>query len=185
MAKRIFKGNIDLDNNELQVAKLEQLSTAPGTPQQSRFFYDTTLKHPRIYDGLDWINLVRGSNQVNASATARTTTTSSTYQTKTSFATGIVNTSYTYRIDFSAVLDSTTANRNINFRIFNSTDAVVLYEAKDIRVPNANSQIPASGFVIVTFGSTATRTIQMQWNSDNNSSTIGIAYAYLDFYRIK
>lgn len=128
---------------------------------------------------------IRGSENVSANVTARTTTTSSTYQTKVTLNTGSLTTTSVYRIDFSAVLDSTSANRNINFRIYNSTNSTVLYEATDIRVPNAASTYPISGFVEFTVGTSGARTILLQWNSDNNSSTIGIAYAYLDFYRIR
>lgn len=128
---------------------------------------------------------VRGSENVSASSTARTTTTSSTYQTKVTLNTGPLLATAVYRLDFSCVLDSVTANRNINFRIFNSTDATVLYEATDIRVVVANGRTPVGGYVELTFGTTASRSFLLQWNSDNNTSTVGIAYAYLDFYRIR
>lgn len=128
---------------------------------------------------------VRGSENISANSVARTTTTSSTYQTKVTLVTGDLLTTAVYRLDFSCVLDSVMANREINFRIYNNTNAIVLYEATDIRVPVANGRSPVGGFVELTFTTAATRTLLMQWNSDNNFSTIGIAYAYLDFYRIR
>lgn len=141
-------------------------------------------------DGVVYIDLlpyanVRGSENVSVNSTARTTTTSSTYQTKLTLTTGTLLTTAVYRLDFSAVVDSVSANRNINLRVLNSTDATTVYEAADVRVPNANSRIPASGFIELTFSTISARTFLLQWNSDNNSSTVGIAYAYMDFYRIR
>lgn len=125
-----------------------------------------------------------GTKRVASNATARTTTTSSTYQTKTSLSTGAVDTTYTYRIDFSAILDSATANRSMSFRIINTTDNVVLYEATPMRTSFATQRIPVGGFVTITFGSTIARTIALQFNSVDNTSTIGIQQAFLDFYRV-
>lgn len=128
---------------------------------------------------------IRGSENVSAKDTARTTTTSSTYQTKITLNTGSLLTTAVYRLDFSCVLSCGNANRNINLRVYDSTSATVLYEAVDVRIPNANSTIPASGFVELTFSTTVPRTILLQWNSDNNTTAVGISYAYLDFYRIR
>lgn len=130
------------------------------------------------------INAIRGAEKVYASAAARTTTTSSTYQTKLSLVTGTLVTANTYKLEFSAVLDSAAANKSLSFRINNSTDAVVVYESLTMRASATNQRISVSGFVILTFGTTDARTFQMQWNSTDNSTTIGIRYAYLDFYRI-
>lgn len=130
------------------------------------------------------INAKRGSENVRSNANARTTTTSSTFQTKTTITTGTLEIANTYRLDFCAVLDSVTANRDFGFRINNSTDATVVYLSNVNRVPVANGTKAMSGFVILTFASTAARTFQLQWASNNNSSTIGIAFASLDFYRI-
>ena len=163
--------------------------TANPVLASGEYGFETDTRKRKIGNGLTtWNSLdyveIYGSNRVASNATARTTTTSSTYQTKTSLSTGTVVTTYVYRIDFSCVLDSVSANRNINFRIFNSTDATVLYEATDIRIPNANSRAPVSGFVELSFGTTAAKTLALQWNSDDNASTVGAQYAYLSFYRV-
>lgn len=131
------------------------------------------------------INAIRGAEKVRASAIPRTTTTSSTYQTKTSVTTGALTIANTYRLDFSAVVDCTQANRSIGFRINNLTDGVVVYLSGGNRVSAANQTIAISGFVHLTFASTAAITLQLQWNSVNNASTVGCADAYLDFYRVE
>lgn len=145
----------------------------------------STATNGVVYLDLNPYSHIRGSENISANATARTTTTSSTYQTKVTLTTGVLLTTAVYRLDFSCVLDSVTANRDISLRLFNNTDAVTLYEATTIRIGVVNGRTTAGGFVELTFGTTASRSLLLQWNSNNNTSTIGIAYAYLDFYRIR
>jgi hypothetical protein len=128
---------------------------------------------------------IRGSDNVSANSIGRTATTSSTYQTKVTLVTGPLLITARYRLDFSCVLDSVTANRSISFRVYNNTDAVTLYEATSLRIVVANGRTTVGGFVELTFNTPAARTFLMQWNSVDNASTIGISYAYLDFYRIR
>jgi hypothetical protein len=163
--------------------------TANPVLSSGEYGLETDTRKRKIGDGsstwnaLDYVEIY-GSNRVASNDAARTTTTSSTYQTKTSLSTGAVVTTHVYRIDFSCVLDSPSNNTNINFRIFNITNATVLYEAQDIRIAAANAREPVSGFVELSFGTTAARTLALQWNSDNNAATVGAQYAYLSFYRV-
>lgn len=48
--------NLDLKKNELQKAVLEPLPVAPLSPSVGQFYFDTTLKAIRIWDGVEWLS---------------------------------------------------------------------------------------------------------------------------------
>lgn len=48
--------NLDLKKNELQKAALEPLPVAPLSPSVGQFYFDTTLKAIRIWDGIEWLS---------------------------------------------------------------------------------------------------------------------------------
>lgn len=48
--------NLDLKKNELQKAALEPLPVAPLSPSVGQFYFDTTLKAIRIWDGVEWLS---------------------------------------------------------------------------------------------------------------------------------
>lgn len=48
--------NLDLKKNELQKAALESLPVAPLSPSVGQFYFDTTLKAIRIWDGVEWLS---------------------------------------------------------------------------------------------------------------------------------
>ena len=43
--------NLDLQKNELQNARLQNLASAPASPVEGQLYYDTTLDRPRFHDG--------------------------------------------------------------------------------------------------------------------------------------
>ena len=49
-----FLTNIDLQNNELQNARVQSLATAPPNPVAGRIYFDTTLNAFRCFDGTAW-----------------------------------------------------------------------------------------------------------------------------------
>lgn len=56
---RLFLTPIDLNKLELQNPRLQQLSSDPGTPVEGQFYYNTTSKTLRFYNGTAWIDLGR------------------------------------------------------------------------------------------------------------------------------
>ncbi len=48
--------NLDLKKNELQKAALEPLQVPPASPSVGQFYFDTTLKVIRIWDGREWLS---------------------------------------------------------------------------------------------------------------------------------
>jgi hypothetical protein len=47
--------NLDLSNNQLLNAVVQNLATAPGSPSAGQIYFDTTLDELRYYDGTQWI----------------------------------------------------------------------------------------------------------------------------------
>lgn len=55
-----FLTNIDLQNNELQNARIQSLATAPSNPSAGRIYFDTTLNAFRCFDGTEWMTMGEG-----------------------------------------------------------------------------------------------------------------------------
>ena len=55
-----FLTNIDLNKNELQNAKIQNLGTAPTSPADGQIYFDTGDNALKIYDGSSWVNLQEG-----------------------------------------------------------------------------------------------------------------------------
>ena len=55
-----FLTNLDLNKNELQNAKIQNLGTAPASPEDGQVYFDTVDNALKIYDGTSWVNLHEG-----------------------------------------------------------------------------------------------------------------------------
>ena len=64
MAK--FLTNLDLQKNELQNAKIQNLATAPASPVEGQVYYDTVLDALRVYANGAWASLSTGAGTVTA-----------------------------------------------------------------------------------------------------------------------
>lgn len=61
MAKK-YLTHIDLNQNELQNAALQRLSSNPGTPVEGQIYYNTVTDTIRFFDGTNWIDLPSGGS---------------------------------------------------------------------------------------------------------------------------
>lgn len=72
MAKK-FLTHIDLAQNELQNAVLQQLASDPSSPVQGQVYYNTTDDKIKYYDGSVWITVDVGTTGVTQASTSGST----------------------------------------------------------------------------------------------------------------
>lgn len=65
-----FVSSIDLNQNELQNAVVQNLATPPGTPLEGQIYFDSSTSDKSIYfwDGSDWVDVGGGVRTITAGA---------------------------------------------------------------------------------------------------------------------
>ena len=56
-----FLNNIDLTQNELQNAAIQNLAVAPGSPVSGQIYFDTAIDKLRVWDGAAWLTMPDGT----------------------------------------------------------------------------------------------------------------------------
>ena len=59
-----FQANIDLNKNELQNAKVQNLGSAPGSPTEGQIYHNTVDHNLYVWDGSGWVDLTQQSGGV-------------------------------------------------------------------------------------------------------------------------
>lgn len=57
-----YLNSINLNQNELQNAKIQNLAVAPENPVKGQIFYNTTANKLQIFDGTEWVNVGKGAD---------------------------------------------------------------------------------------------------------------------------
>lgn len=124
---------------------------------------------------------VFGNNFQYAATEARTTTTSATFQIKTTLTTPTLT--GTYRIGWTAELDSSDTTVSFEVRLWDATNGVVLGVSSLREVKDTTDTIVVHNFMDVTFTAEA-RILQLQWRSESAGITMGIQAARIEIWRV-
>ena len=88
----------------------------------------------------------------------------------------------TYRLSWSAIIDYSSAARDMNIRMQDTTDTVTLNECV-FRPTNATERMTYAGQALIAFAGIA-KTLALQFHTANTGDTAGIAFAYMDLFRV-
>jgi hypothetical protein len=109
-----------------------------------------------------------------------TTTTSSTFQTKVTLATGALT--GTYRVGMFAGVTSANSAKRVQCRLYNTSDNVE-YCSTDIAVPASGVYEGFTGFNYVTLAGVS-KNISIQFASQDNAATVSCRRARIEFWRV-
>lgn len=112
---------------------------------------------------------------------ARTTTTSTTFQTKVALTTPSLT--GTYRVGWTSVVDIASANRSMQVQLYNVTDASVIGAVQEHEPKDSDNRIHVGGFAEVVFAG-ASKTIEIQFRRSGGSTTVGIQDARIEIWRV-
>jgi hypothetical protein len=88
----------------------------------------------------------------------------------------------TYKLSWSAIIDYSTASRNMYLRIQNTTDVATLWETQ-YRPSNSTERHSVSGYTHIIFAGVA-KTFTMEFHNTNVGDTSGVSYARMDILRV-
>lgn len=125
---------------------------------------------------------VFGRDYQTAVSLARSTyNTNTAFQNKVTLTTGALT--GTYRVGWTAVIDGSATNQNVEAQLYNNTDAAIVGVVQVFRPTNAAERSQVGGFAEVVFTGSAKDFI-IQYRTANTASTVGIADARIEFYRV-
>lgn len=127
----------------------------------------------------DLQNTLFGSDYQTAISTGRSTTTSSTPQTKTTLTTPALT--GTYRVSWIAVVDDAGALGEV--RLQNTTDAALVGAIQIHKAADTAARLHAGGFAEIVFAGVA-KTFEIQFNDQAGSNTQGIQDARIEIWKV-
>ena len=151
MAKKKLSAHLDLQQNELQNAVLQNANSAPTTPKEGQIWYDTTTHKPMYNDGTN-------NKEVGKEYT---------------FSTGLTDTNGTITVtDYSKLLKNTSTYGNNNIALAIGYQADAGYFVDGHTVPLSTDQYSlAIGYQAKASGA---NTIQIGYGSNTTANTLKI-----------
>ncbi len=104
------------------------------------------------------------------------------FQTRTTLTTPALP-SGTYRVSWMAILDGTQSNRDVEGQLYNLTDTAIVGVVQVVRPANTTTRSRVAGFAEIVFTGAA-KTFQLQYRTTNTASTVGIADARIEIWRV-
>ena len=127
------------------------------------------------------VGAVFGQNYQTAVSLARSTTPSTSFQTKVTMTTPALPAG-TYRVGWCAVVDQTSVADRVHARLQDITGATTIGVEQVHEPKDTNNRIAIGGFAEVAF-SGAAKTFQIQWRQQDGS-TAGIQDARIEIWRV-
>lgn len=128
--------------------------------------------------------IVYGDGYQTAISLARSTpyNTNTQFQTKVTLTTPALPAG-TYRVGWTAVLDSSATNQNVEAQLYNVTDAAIVGTVQIMRATNAAERRVVSGFAEVVFAGVS-KAFAIQYRTANTGASVAIADARIDIWRV-
>jgi hypothetical protein len=124
---------------------------------------------------------VFGNDYVTAVAVARTTVATLAFADKVTMVTPALT--GTYRVGWSAVVDTTNGNHDVSARLYDATGLAVIGVARRFRIAQTTSTLSVGGFAEVVFAGAA-KTLKIQFNSPDDATVVGCQDARLEIWRV-
>jgi hypothetical protein len=120
-----------------------------------------------------------GRNRTTASSTAVSSTTSTTFQTKVTLATGALT--GTFRIQWQAIVDNGGALGES--RLQNTSDAVTLGGTTIFKAGDSGERQAVSGFTTIVLAGVS-KNISIQWRDQSGGNTQNIREASIEMFKV-
>jgi len=112
---------------------------------------------------------------------ARSSTTSSTFQNKVTLTLPAITGNV--RVFWRALVDTTSNNKRIETRLYNSTNSAVLGTTLNLVLSDSSAKVDMGSFAVVALTGSS-KTIVLQFRSADGTTEVGIQDAYIEIWRI-